>query len=118
MIMICQKYFQDINFENQFDGVWACASLLHVPKDELVGVINRLKIAMLPKGILYISFKYGKFAGDRNGRFFTDLTEGEFDKIVDSVGGLTVQKTYIFGDVRPGRELHEAALNKFRRYIP
>lgn len=103
-INVENKFFQDINYENKFDGIWACASLLHVSKDELEDIVTKLKKAMLPRGILYISFKYGEFTGDRNGRFFTDLNEEGLEAIIAKVGGLTVQEIYIYGDARPRRE--------------
>ena len=32
--VICMK-FDEIDYENRFDGVWACASILHVPSKDL-----------------------------------------------------------------------------------
>ncbi len=49
---------QDIQYNNQFDGIWACASLLHVPAMELVDVFRRLSYALKPNGLIYCSFKY------------------------------------------------------------
>lgn len=103
-IDIKHMFFQDINFDKRFDGIWACASLLHLSKEDLIEVINKLKLAMTSRGVLYISFKYGKFCGLRNGRYFLDLTEGVLNKIIGIVGGLKVKETYISVDVRPGRE--------------
>jgi SAM-dependent methyltransferase len=64
--------FAEMDFNQVFDGIWACASLLHVPSDEidtiLVKVINSLKI----NGILFLSFHYGEYEGVRDGRYFTD----------------------------------------------
>jgi 2-polyprenyl-3-methyl-5-hydroxy-6-metoxy-1,4-benzoquinol methylase len=51
--------FQEIAFCEEFDAVWACASLLHVPKKELVAVLHKLSTSLLHGGILYMSFKYG-----------------------------------------------------------
>ncbi len=34
--------FQQIEFEKEFDGVWACASLLHIPRNEMSDVLSRL----------------------------------------------------------------------------
>ena len=73
-IDIKHMFFQDINFDKRFDGIWACASLLHLSKEDLIEVINKLKLAMTSRGVLYISFKYGEFCGIRNGRYFFDLT--------------------------------------------
>lgn len=96
--------FQNINFTDEFDGVWACASLLHVAREELPAVMAKIKTALVSKGIMYVSFKYGDFSGKRNGRFFTDMTEESFRALVEEVGGFEIKETYVSEDVRPGRE--------------
>ncbi len=68
--------FQEFSSSPQYDGIWACASLLHVPEADLSDTIRRLVGALKPEGILYVSFKYG--SGERiseDGRFYTDLNE-------------------------------------------
>ncbi len=68
--------FQDVDWEDEFDGIWACASLLHVPQGELPDVVDRLTRALRPGGVLYASFKQG--GGERvegTGRHFTDMDE-------------------------------------------
>jgi SAM-dependent methyltransferase len=65
--------FSDIDFDKVFDGVWACASLLHVPSKEMPGIFHKIFKSIKPCGILYMSFKYGEFEGVRDGRYFTDL---------------------------------------------
>ena len=50
--------FQDIDYENEFDGVWACASLLHVGFKDLPDILKKLCKAMKDNGVLYVSFKY------------------------------------------------------------
>ncbi|MES1964933.1 class I SAM-dependent methyltransferase [Psychrobacter sp. AH5] len=63
------------NGPNKFSGIWACASLLHVPFTELSTLINTL-LAMLEKGgVFYISFKHGNHERFDNGRFFCDMNE-------------------------------------------
>jgi SAM-dependent methyltransferase len=52
--------FEDIDFKDEFDGIWACASLLHVPKTEIKGVITKLVQALKENGIFFGSFKYGE----------------------------------------------------------
>jgi len=63
-----------------YDGIWACASLLHVPKERLTELFCKLYNALKADGILYVSFKYGENEEIRNGRYFTDLTEQELDR--------------------------------------
>jgi SAM-dependent methyltransferase len=68
--------FQDFQSAPRFDGVWACASLLHVPQTQLPDAVRRLIDALKPSGALFISVKHG--VGERvarEGRLFTDLDE-------------------------------------------
>jgi SAM-dependent methyltransferase len=67
--------FQQMEFEACFDGIWACASLLHVPHAEKVDVLHRFARALKPNGILYVSLKEGthEHVGE-DGRFFSYLT--------------------------------------------
>ena len=58
---------------NVYDGIWACASLLHVPHELLPKVIARLIVALVDGGVLYASFKYGEEEREAGGRYFTDL---------------------------------------------
>ena len=103
-IEVNNMLFQDIEYVNEFDGVWACASLLHVPKTELLSVIKRITRALKDCGIFFVSFKYGEYEGERNGRFFTDLNEDSFVKIISEVPELVIQEKSIATDVRPGRD--------------
>ncbi len=66
---------QDLAFENQFDGVWASASLLHVPFNELKNVFEKIQRSLKPNGILYFSFKYGNDERRVEGRTFYDMDE-------------------------------------------
>ena len=96
--VLCLK-FQDITFENTFDGIWACASLLHVPSLELEQVLSCLKRALKQGGLLYASFKYGDFEGRRNERYFHDLNEEQAERLFTGVG-LSMEKMWITKDVR------------------
>lgn len=95
--------FQEISYKNEFDGIWACASILHAEKAELPEILRKLRDALKPEGILYVSFKYGDYEGARNGRYFIDLTEERMVRILSEVPGLSILETWITGDVREGR---------------
>ena len=90
---------QEINFVNKFDGIWACASLLHVPSKELKIVFEKCKKALKNGGIIYASFKYGDFEGIRNDRYYIDLNENNIGKFTN----LTILEIEITFDVRPNR---------------
>ncbi|WP_047046844.1 class I SAM-dependent methyltransferase [Vibrio mexicanus] len=86
-----------------FDGIWACASLLHVPTEELPSVLNKYGELLTPKGVFYCSFKYGDTDQIRNGRFFSDMNETKLQKMLAPLT-LNICLTWISSDARPGRE--------------
>ena len=86
-----------------YEGIWACASLLHLQKGELLPVMKVLSQALIPGGAFYVSFKYGTFEGERNGRHFTDFTLEEFREFIKRIPELSVAEYWVTGDVRPGR---------------
>ncbi len=94
---------QDIQYNNQYDGIWACACLLHVPLSELVSVFLRLHRALKPGGVLYASFKYGSKERERDGRQFTDMNEAGLDQLLNEVDGFSKIDVWISQDRRPVR---------------
>ena len=69
------------SWQNQFTGIWACASLLHVPFDDLTKLLNDLIRCLKSDGILYASFKYGDSEREKDGRFFCDINEQRWQLI-------------------------------------
>ncbi|MBN8987500.1 MAG: class I SAM-dependent methyltransferase [Rhizobiales bacterium] len=55
--------FHDLDAVEAYDGVWANACLLHVPRDELAQVLGRIWRALKPGGVFYASFKTGEAEG-------------------------------------------------------
>ena len=89
-INVRQMDFLDLNDREIYAGIWASASLLHIPKKDLPRMFAKLRKALTPEGIMYVSFKEGSFEGMRDGRYFSDLTEGELFNLVNTVGGLKI----------------------------
>jgi SAM-dependent methyltransferase len=71
--------FQNINFSNEFNAIWANASLLHIPYENLRGIIQGFYKSLLPSGILYASFKYGTSMRQVEDRFFFDMNEATIE---------------------------------------
>lgn len=84
-----------------YDGIWASASLLHLPKAKLPDTLERAATALKEHGVLYCSFKYGSFEGMRDGRWFTDLEEGSLAALLES--HFIVESMRTSADVRPER---------------
>lgn len=106
----CQL-FQEFDEVEKYDGIWACSSLLHLSLGELDEVLYRIEKALKPQGILYMSFKYGVFEGERNGRYFLDFTEEKLDQLLEKHEGLRQLRSFQTEDARPDRE--EKWLNLF-----
>lgn len=102
-IPVRQMLFAKLDDVEAYDGIWACASILHVPSAELPDIFRRMITALKPGGIIYTSFKYGTYEGERNGRLFTDFTEETFAAFLKQFPELTIEDQWISADVRPGR---------------
>lgn len=102
-ITVKQMLFQELATVEKYDGIWACASILHLSWEDLIVVLKKMLRALKNDGVIYTSFKYGQFTGERNGRFFTDLDEKGLQTLLQKVDELEVKKLWITDDVRPGR---------------
>lgn len=69
--VLCMQ-FEELDFDEVFDGIWANASFIHILPDEFDGIFKKVINALKPQGILYMSFGHGDFTGHRNGRYFKD----------------------------------------------
>lgn len=106
--------FQELQDTDRYDAVWACSSILHLTYDDLISVLEKIARALKDKGLLYTSFKYGTEEGERNGRYFTDMTEEKLTGLLDKVPDFEIEEQWITSDVRPGRG-EEKWLNLFLR---
>ena len=95
--------FHELAEVERYDGIWACSSILHLPPEELADVMRKMVIALKYNGIIYASFKYGTFAGERNGRYFTDMTEDAFADFIKQIKNIKIEEQWITSDVRPER---------------
>ena len=96
--------FNELDEIDKYDGIWACASILHLDRDDLIDVFHRIARALKDNGILYTSFKYSEFEGMRNGRYFTDFTIESFNEFQTNIPEFIIEKKWITSDVRNGRE--------------
>jgi SAM-dependent methyltransferase len=106
--------FQEIGCENEFHGIWASASLLHIPRNEINNVLTRISKALKENGVLYASFKYGDKEYEKEGRYFNCYDENSINELIIKNNSLTLLKCWISNDARPNRE-DESWLNCFVR---
>lgn len=115
-LCVIHSTFQDYRPDKKFDGIWACASLLHLSFDEVVEVMNRLSLCLNKGGCFYVSFKYGEFSDMRHGRYFTDMTKETFAQLLANVEGLKIELQKITSDVRADR-VDEKWLNVYMEKV-
>jgi len=98
-----QLRFQKMEFQGEFDAVWACASVLHVPLAELDDVLSRFFIALRPRGTFYLSFKEGKGERTERGRHFTDFTANSLRTKLEQQSSVSVLRIWTTNDLRLDR---------------
>jgi len=102
--------FENLELEADFDAIWACASLLHVKRENLIYVLSDLARILLPSGLLYASFKLGEEERQTDLRYFNDMTPELLYVTLTRVPELNPDKIWITPDARPNR-VHEKWLN-------
>ncbi|MDP1371840.1 class I SAM-dependent methyltransferase [Acinetobacter lwoffii] len=103
-IPIKLKSFYEVDDYEAYDGIWACASLLHCERNRLKEVIGKLVSALKPNGVLYMSFKYGNGDRQKDGRQFTDLDEEQAEALRKQFDYVQKIKQWITEDKRPERQ--------------
>ncbi len=95
--------FADIGMADTFDGIWACASLLHVPRAQMATIFQKFIRALKMGGVWYLSFKWGTSDRLVNDRLFTDYDADTFSAFVAQFPTLKLVKWWQTQDLR-GRE--------------
>ena len=96
-VLLCN--FQDMHSKIRFDGIWACASLIHMCSEELMKIITRFNWYLKDKGVVYTSFGYGEFAGECQGKYYLNLTEGLARRLFTEAG-FKIDRMWITEDTR------------------
>lgn len=97
------RLFNQIDEVACYDGIWACASLLHLPEHEVPDAIERLWRALKPGGCFYFSFKHGTGERQHGGRRFTDADASIVAIWLDALTGLDEREIWTTQDQRPER---------------
>ncbi len=100
---VAVRTFADIDEIAFYDGIWACASLLHLPLCEIPAALVRLWAALKPGGTLYLSFKEGQGERKKDGRHFTDLNENALRGLLGNLNHIEKIDFWQTTDQRPGR---------------
>lgn len=102
-IRVKHQSFYELNEVAVYDGIWACASLLHCERHQLNEVFEKMLRALKPEGVIYISFKYGDSDREKDGREFTDLNEQQAQELLAQLDRVSLVQQWITIDKRPDR---------------
>lgn len=108
--------FLDVDARDEYDGVWACASLIHIAAREMDVTLRRLVYTLKSEAHLYASFKYGSSERQKGGRFFNDYDEAKLQALLVNHPELTIVKLWQTTDARPDRH-NELWLNVIVRKV-
>lgn len=100
---VAVKRFDQVGEIARYHGIWACASLLHVPSTELPAIFERLWRALTPGGVFYCSFKWGQGERLQEGRLFTDADAARIEQWTSDLEGCGRRQLWVTEDQRPGR---------------
>lgn len=87
-----------------FDGIWACASLLHIEYQMQLEVLRKYHGFLGEKGVFYMSFKYGDGMFVKEGRQFYCHNEESMKELLLSSNGYSILEMYVTSDVRKERK--------------
>lgn len=103
-INVLHQSFYDLDKVERYDGIWACASLLHCERDRLAEVLQKMLSALNPNGVIYMSFKYGDSDREKDGRQFTDLDENQAEALLEQFDNVQQIQQWVTLDKRPDRQ--------------
>lgn len=102
-IQVKYQSFYELNEVAIYDGIWACASLLHCERHRLAEVLEKMLRALKSEGVIYMSFKYGDSDREKDGREFTDLNEQQAQELLAQFDRMSLVKEWVTEDKRPDR---------------
>lgn len=97
--IICSD-IQNYRPKERYDGIWACASLIHLQEEEILRFFEKIDLYLNDNGVVYVSGKNGIPTGEvEDGRFFLEFTEQLVDKILTVNKQLKLEQLWYTGDV-------------------
>lgn len=93
--------FNELDDEDCYDGIYASASVMHLEYDALLEALPKMARALRRGGVMFVSFKYGDTDGYLGKRYYTNMSEGRFARMLADVPQLEVVEQGVFGNEHP-----------------
>ena len=97
--IVCSD-IQSYQPDQRYDGIWACASFLHLQEKEVLSFFEKINLYLNEKGIVYLSGKNGITIGKAaDGRYFLEFTEQLVGKILAVNDRMKLEELWYTEDV-------------------
>ena len=106
--------FEEFNTNKKYDGIWACASLVHLTLQDMLKTLQKLIKFLKEDGILYFSVRKGDFEGELNGRYFKYLSDNQLTYLLNQLENIKVLEIWTSKDSRVNQKniWHNVILRK------
>lgn len=92
--------FEDYHTDIRFDGIWALASLIHVPEKDMSKIILKYCNFLKTDGLFLMSFKDREVHFSKGSREFTCYTKDTLSDMIESIDGIKIVDLFGTEDVR------------------
>ena len=86
--------YEDMEFEDVFDGIWGCGALIHVPSKEMEDILESVIAALCQVGTRYLSFRKGDFEGFEGGLYYNDYTPEGLERLLADTRRLKLKELW------------------------
>ena len=109
-----QLLFEELDDEDIYDGIWACASILHVERENLPPIFEKMLRALKPSGVIYTSFKIGTGARTKENKLYTEFTP---DALEELISNLSISAKIIEQAINMAHKRSRPGVNQWGNYI-
>lgn len=99
-IRVINSTFDSFRSKEKYNGIWACASLVHIPRKEIIGTLLKLCSHLDEGGIFYFSMKYRNVDNEEDSRRFTELDDDFYKFEIKSSKEFSLVDSFLTSDVR------------------
>ncbi|HEY9575724.1 MAG TPA: class I SAM-dependent methyltransferase [Lachnospiraceae bacterium] len=82
--------YEEMDFLNVFDGIWACASLVHIPYKKMPQILGKMVDALVKDGLIYLSLREGERSGWDGLREYYDYNEEVLLNLLGNIPGIAI----------------------------
>ena len=99
-IRIINSTFDSFTSKEKYNGIWACASLVHISREEIIRTLSNLCTHLDEDGVLYFSMKYKNEDREEDERRFTEIDDEFLKYEIKSSKEFELVDSFLTTDIR------------------